>query len=263
MANEPDGARGADFPDEGVAVVIGGSGGIGRATCARLAAMGCDVALTYRSNEATARDASAIIEGHGRRAETTALDITDADATKAYLAGIAERHGRIHTVVVATGANMRMAYVADIPVQEFQDTIRNDLFSFFNVIHAAIPHLRAGGGGAIVALSSAAMVHFSPMDVLSIGPKGGIESVVRAIAREEGRNGIRANSVALGVIDAGLMDRLWDGLSPEFERKMRTGNALKRIGSAEEAADAVTFLASARASYITGQRLVLDGGYSI
>ena len=72
-----------------------------------------------------------------------------------------------------------------------------------------------------------------------------------------------ANSVALGVIDAGLMDRLWAGLSPEFEKKMRSGNALKRIGTAEEAADAVVFLASSRAAFITGQRLVLDGGYSI
>lgn len=253
----------SDFPDHGIAVVIGGSGGIGQAVCAKLAAAGCDVALTYRGNLAKAQTAADSVRAAGRRAETTALDITDSDATKKYLAGLVETYGRIHTVVVATGANMRMAYVADIPVAEFQDTIRNDLFSFFNVIHAAIPHLRAGGGGAIVALSSAAMVHFSPMDVLSIGPKGGIESLVRAVAREEGRNRIRANSVALGVIDAGLMDRLWDGLSPEFEKKMRNGNALKRIGTATEAADAVTFLASARSSYITGQRLVLDGGYSI
>lgn len=252
----------ADFP-EGIAVVIGGSGGIGREVCRRLAECGSDVAITYRSNRAPAEDAAAMVEGLGRKSHLAALDITDADATKAYLEGLAAEFGRIHTVVVATGANMRMAYVAEIGIQEFQDTIRNDLFSFFNVVHATIPIMRAGGGGAIVAMSSAAMIHFSPKDLLSTGPKGGVDSIMRAVAREEGRYGIRANSIGLGVIDAGLMDRLWDGLSPEFEAKMRNGNALKRIGTAGEAADAVVFLASSRASYITGQRLVLDGGYSI
>lgn len=252
----------SDFP-AGVAVVIGGSGGIGKASCVRLAECGCDVALTYRGNAKAAGEAAVAVEKLGRKAQATQLDITDAKATAAYLKEVQTSFGRIHTLVVATGADMRLSYVADISVEEWQNTIRNDLFGFFNVLQPALPLLRAGGGGAIVALSSAAMVHYSPMDVLSIGPKGGIESLVRAVAREEGRNGIRANSVALGVIDAGLMDRLWAGLSPEFEKKMRTGNALKRIGTAEEAADAVVFLASSRAAFITGQRLVLDGGYSI
>lgn len=252
----------ADFP-EGVAVVIGGSGGIGREVCRRLAESGSDVAITYRSNRAPAEEAAGIVEGLGRKSHLAALNITDAEATQAYLDGLVEQFGRVHTVVVATGANMRMAYVAEIGIEEFQNTIRNDLFSFFNVVKATIPIMRAGGGGAIVAMSSAAMVHFSPKDLLSTGPKGGVESIVRAVAREEGRFNIRANSIGLGVIDAGLMDRLWQDLSPEYEAKMRNGNALKRIGTAAEAADAVVFLASARSSYITGQRLVLDGGYSI
>lgn len=252
----------ADFPD-GVAVVIGGSGGIGKDVCRRLAECASHVALTYRTRESSAREVAAAVRSLGREARVAQLDIADVEATRTFLADVAKAFGRIHTVVVATGADMRLAYVADVKVEEWQETIRNDLFGFFNVVHAALPHLRQGAGGAIVALSSAAMVHYSPMDILSIGPKGGIESLVRAIAREEGRYGIRANSVALGVIDAGLMDRLWEGLSPDFEKKMRTGNALKRIGTAAEAADAVVFLASSRASFITGQRLVLDGGYAI
>jgi NAD(P)-dependent dehydrogenase (short-subunit alcohol dehydrogenase family) len=252
----------SDFP-AGVAVVIGGSGGIGREICRRLAECRSDVALTYRKNADPARETAAAIESLGCRAHVSALDITDTKAVAAHLNDVASRFARIHTVIVATGADMRMVYVAKLGVEEFQATIKNDLFGFFNVIHAVLPHLRGGGGGAIVAMSSAAMVHFSPMDILSTGPKGGVESLVRAIAREEGRNGIRANSIGLGVIDAGLMDRLWKDLTPEYAAKMRNGNALKRIGTPQEAADAAVFLASSRASFITGQRLVLDGGYSI
>jgi NAD(P)-dependent dehydrogenase (short-subunit alcohol dehydrogenase family) len=100
--------------------------------------------------------------------------------------------------------------------------------------------------------------------VLSVAPKAAIEALVRGIASEEGRFGIRANSVALGVIEAGIFLRL-EGVDfdPEWVEAARNNTALKRFGTAEEVANAVVFLASARASYVTGQMLVLDGGYSI
>ena len=138
----------------------------------------------------------------------------------------------------------------------------NDAVGFFNAVKLLLPHLRAGGGGSIVALSSAAMARHSPMDILSTGPKGAIESVVRAVAREEGRYKIRANSVGLGAFDTGLMDRVWAHLSPKVAEAMHKGPPLGRIGKADEAADAIVFLASNRSGYTTGQRLVLDGGFS-
>jgi len=250
-----------DFP-AGFAVVIGGSGGIGKAACIRLAECGCDVALTYRSREAPAEEVAQQVRDLGRRAMTRRLDLTDTQATRAFYEAAAAGLGRLHTVVVATGADIRMSYVADVEAEEWKRTIDNDLVGFFNAVKFSLPLLRAGGGGSIVALSSAAIVRHCPMDILSTGPKGGIEALVRAVAREEGRHNIRANAVALGVIDAGLMDRVWPQLPAAAAEAMRTGSPLRRIGTPDEVADAIAFLASPRSGFTTGQRLVLDGGYS-
>lgn len=252
----------AEFPAEGVAIVIGGSGGIGKVVCERLAQCGVDVALTYHSNANKAAEVAGVVEAHGRRADSQPLDLTDPAAVELYYKDIVARFGRIHTLVVATGANIRMDFVSNIGVDEWRDTIMNDAVGFFNAVKLLLPHLRAGGGGSIVALSSAAMARHSPMDILSTGPKGAIESVVRAVAREEGRYKIRANSVGLGAFDTGLMDRVWAHLSPKVAEAMHKGPPLGRIGKADEAADAIVFLASNRSGYTTGQRLVLDGGFS-
>jgi len=250
-----------EFP-EGAAVVIGGSGGIGRAVCVKLAECGCDVAFTYQKNLAAANETAEMIKALGQRAYVQQLDLTDDVATQQFYAEAASEFSRLHSLIVATGADIRMSYLAEVEVDEWRQTILNDVVGFFIAVKFIIPHLRAGGGGSIVGLSSAAIVRHAPLDILSTGPKGSVESMVRAIAREEGRSNIRANCVALGVIDIGLMDRVWDQLPPKTAETWRTGTPLRRIGTAQEAAEAIVFLASSRSSFTTGQRLVLDGGYS-
>lgn len=262
IQNAPAAGFYAEFPKDGVAVVIGGSGGIGEVVCTRLAQCGCDVALTYRSNATKAAEVATKLQAMGARTDTQALDLTDPAAVERYYADIVQRFGRIHTLIVSTGADIRMDYLFNIGVDEWRETIMNDSIGFFNAVKLILPHMRAGGGGSIVALSSAAMARHSPMDILSTGPKGSIESVVRAVAREEGRYQIRANSVGLGAMDAGLMDRVWGHLSDKVAEAMHKGPPLGRIGTADEAADAIVFLASSRSAYTTGQRLVLDGGFS-
>jgi NAD(P)-dependent dehydrogenase (short-subunit alcohol dehydrogenase family) len=250
------------FPD-GVAVVIGGSGGLGQAVCGRLADHGTDVALSYRSNEAAARAAVEAIERAGRQAHAGRADLTDADGVARLFAEVAERFGRIHTVVTATGADISMVFVSEIMPEEWRRTIDGDLTGFYNVTRAALPLLRQGGGGSIVALTSAGLVRHPAKDILSTVPKAGIEAMIRGIAREEGRYGIRANAVALGVIDAGLFHRLEERVSKEFVEAMKRNTALRRFGTADEAADATVFLASSAAAYITGHSLTVDGGYSV
>ena len=252
----------AEFPRDGAAVVIGGSGGIGAVVCKRLAQCGCDVALTYRNNARKGAEVAAMVEGLGRQADAQQLDLTVPETVATYYQHVIDRFSRIHTLIVSTGADMRMDYLFNIEVDEWRDTIMNDAVGFFNAVKLVLPHMRAGGGGSIIALSSAAMARHSPMDILSTGPKGSIESVVRAVAREEGRYNIRANSVGLGAMDGGLMDRVWAHISEKAAEGMRHGTPLGRIGKTDEAADAIVFLASSRSGYTTGQRLVLDGGFS-
>jgi NAD(P)-dependent dehydrogenase (short-subunit alcohol dehydrogenase family) len=249
------------FPD-GVALVLGASGGIGRAICEAFGRRGVDVALSYRSNAAAAEEIAAGLAADGRQALAVRIDTADAAGVGRGLEEARVRFGRIHSVVYAVGADISMAYVADVDPEEWRRTIESDLNGFFHVAKAAIPLLRNGGGGSIVAITTAGMDRHPPMDILSVAPKAGIEALVRGIAREEGRRNIRANTVAPGVIDAGLLHRLTPQVTPQFVEAMKRNTALRRFGTAEEVAEVVVFLASAQAGYITGQRIVVDGGYS-
>lgn len=255
MANE------ALFPD-GAAVVIGGSGGIGRAVCEGLLEAGCDIAFTYRSNREAAEQVVASAKALGRRAHAAPLDLTDRAGTSEFVESVATTFGKIHTLVLATGADISMTYTADIDPEEWDRTLAADLTGTFNVMRATLPHLRQGGG-SVIAMTSAGLKRHPQQDILSVVPKAGVEALVRGIAREEGRYGIRANAIALGVIDTGLFHRLTERLTPQFVEAMRSNTALRRFGTAREAADLAIFLASTKATFITGQSIALDGGFSV
>lgn len=252
-----------EFPS-GVAVVIGGSGGVGRAICKRLAQSGADVLLTYRGNREAAEAAANDVRSFGRTADITALTIEDAAGVKAMIDGAAAKYKRIHTVVYAAGPHVPQIYVSQIEPDQWRKIIDTDVNGFFNVVHAARPHLCAQGGGSLVVISTAGLTRYPPRDALSIAPKGAVEALMRAVAREEGRHGFRANAVALGVIEAGMFHRLKDTeYTPEFVEIMRNNIAMKRFGKPEEVAEAAVFFASSRSSYITGQTLTIDGGYTL
>lgn len=246
----------------GLAVVIGGSGGIGREICRRLAACGADVALTYRSNPAAAEAVAAEVTATGRSARIGAMDLVDEASVSGFFAKLAETGTTISSVIVATGADISMDYVGKVDPAEWQQVIDGDLNGFFRVTQAALPHLRKSGG-SLTAMTSAGIVRHAHRDILSIAPKAAIESLIRAVAREEGRFGIRANSVALGPIDAGLLHRLATRVPESFMDAVHGNTALRRAGTATEAADAAVFLASCAASYITGVSLTVDGGFSV
>lgn len=251
----------SNFP-AGAAFVLGGSGGIGSSICEVFARQGVDVAISYRNNAAAAESLAARIAAMGRRAAAVRVDAGEPQSVERGLKEAHERLGGIHSVVYATGADISMAYIADVDPAEWRRTIDGDLNGFFNVVKGALPLLRAGGGGTVIAVTSAGLDRHPPMDILSVAPKAGIEALIRGIAREEGRYNIRANTVAPGVIDAGLFHRLTPQLTPQFVEAMKRNTALRRFGSAEEVAAVVVFLASTPAAYVTGQRITVDGGYS-
>ena len=247
---------------EGVALVVGGSGGIGRAVCEGLFEAGCDVALTYRNNAQAADKVVQTGKRQGRQVYAATLDLTDREATHTLVEDVAKRFGGIHTLVLATGADISMTYCSQIDPLEWDRTIAGDLTGAFNITLATLPYLRQGGG-SIVAMTSAGLKRHPQKDILSVVPKAGLEALLRGIAREEGRFGIRANAIALGVIDTGLFHRLTDRLTPDFIESMQRNTALGRFGTPEEAADLAVFLASSRSSFVTGQSIALDGGFSV
>lgn len=252
-----------DFP-EGVALVIGGSGGQGAAICEAFARAGSDIVLTYHRNEQRAREVVERVQALGRQAEMVQLSIGDAQQVKTVIDKVASAK-RIHTVVVGAGSDIKQPFIRDITPEDWKAVVDADVNGFFNIVHYSLPYLKQAGGGSYVHISSAGLHRWPERDALSVAPKASIEWLIKGIAKEEGRFGIRANSVAIGVIDAGIFHRLWsEGVFDEpWKEAVQAGLCVKRWGTAEEVAHATVFLASNQAAYTTGQILSVDGGYGV
>lgn len=167
--------------------------------------------------------------------------------------------------MVAAGSDIPQLMIRDVSPEEWRQVMDSDVNGFFNVVHASLPHIKAAGGGSYVHISSAGLHKWPERDVLSVVPKASIEWLIQGLAKEEGAFGIRANSVAIGVINAGIFKRLWaDGTFDEaWKDAVQAGLCIKRWGEPEEVAHAVVYLASKRAAYVTGQMLSVDGGYGV
>ncbi|MEX1008790.1 MAG: SDR family oxidoreductase [Acidimicrobiia bacterium] len=248
----------------GAAVVTGGSGGLGSVVARMLAARGSDVALTYRSNGDAAAAVVADVKGEGRRARAWQLDLVDAEATRDTLAQIAEQFGGIHALVHAAGPHVPQIHLSRVDPAQFRQHVEEEVVAFFNLVHPALTFLR-DTQGSIVAVTTAATRRYPVRDGLSAGPKGAIETLVRAFAAEEGRYGVRANCVGPGMLTDGMAARLIaSGDLDDAALEVTIRNiALRRFGEASDVAEAVCFLASDRARFITGQLLAVDGGYGI
>ncbi|MFT6396781.1 MAG: NAD(P)-dependent dehydrogenase (short-subunit alcohol dehydrogenase family) [Bradymonadia bacterium] len=158
-----------------------------------------------------------------------------------------------------------MDYTSRIPPEELVEMLTIEAGGFSRICHAAIPHLRRTAGG-IVAVTSAALNRHVPKDTLSTAPKAAIEAMVRALAREEGRFGVRANSVRVGVVDGGMFHHFAgsDGAIDEAWVSAATENvALRRLGTPDEVGAVIAFLLSAGATYVSGQAIAVDGGFAI
>ncbi|MFA4927978.1 MAG: SDR family NAD(P)-dependent oxidoreductase [Patulibacter sp.] len=246
-----------------VAAVTGASGGIGRAIAIRLAAGGATVAVSARSPDGGAETVR-LIEAAGGRAEFTPVDVSDSSAVAAWISGVAERHGRLDQLVNNAGINGRSARLEEYDVAEFERVIATNLLGTFYAVHAAIPIMRAAGGGAIVNLGSTASLQGYGMLAGYTASKHGLLGLTKSIALENADVPIRVNCVCPGPVDTPLMqgiERLVNPDDPAAARDMFAGTtALKRYGRAEEIAEVVHFLLDERSGYVTGTAISVDGG---
>lgn len=248
---------------QGVAIVAGGSGGIGAEICVALAKAGSNVALTYRTNESAANLVSARVRYKGVQAVTERVDLTDFEAVRSFVDRVKDKFGRIHSVVYASGPDLHVHFISQLPPAEWRRIMDADVNGCFHLVRAALPHLRQGRGGSLLAVTTAATRRFPVRDVLSAAPKALIETLFQGIDKEEGRFNIRANCVGPGWINTKMAMEVAGEMKKEQFDAIIKSLPLRRLGRPEEIAEAALFLLSSKASFITGQCLAVDGGLQL
>jgi 3-oxoacyl-[acyl-carrier protein] reductase len=239
---------------ERIALVVGGSRGIGRAIAVRLAQSGFDLWLTYHRRAEAAQDVKQEVEGMGRRCEVLAFDAANYEETHAALAPRAEQVPP-YAVIYNTGIARDNLAVWMTP-EEWQSVLRTNLDGFFNVTRAVLFPMLREKRGRIVAISSTSGQIGQAGQMNYSAAKAGLIGAIKALAREVGRKNILVNAVAPGVIET----EMTDGLPRE---QILPLIPLQRFGRAEEVASVVNFLCTEDPLYVHGQVIVVNGGLAI
>jgi meso-butanediol dehydrogenase/(S,S)-butanediol dehydrogenase/diacetyl reductase len=239
-----------------VALITGAASGIGAATARRFAAEGARVMLGD-VDEAGLAAVAEQIDGSGEAVGTHAADVSDRAQVEALTAAAVERFGRLDIVFNNAGVGT-YGKTPDRDPDAWHRVIDVDLHSVFYGCRAAIPHLRAAGGGAIVNTASISGLFGDYGLAAYSAAKGAVVNYTRTAAIDHARENIRINAVCPGPIDTTLTAPLM--AHPKLSADYRELIPMGRVGRAEEVAGAVVFLASEDASYVTGAMIVVDGG---
>jgi len=249
-----------------VAIVSGSGEGIGRSSALALAGDGADIALGGRRPEQLERVAGEV-RALGRRALCVPTDIGDPDRCRALVARTVEAFGRLDAVVNVAALSVDEARVEDADRADWERALAVNLFGTMEVSRAALPHLRAAGGGAIVQIGTLSTRTTPPRLAPYVSAKLAMMGASQTLAREVGREGIRVNVVVPGYVTGPHLDVLFAGYAARrgvsFEQVFADASAqsvLGRIPSPDDVAEAVLFLASPRSAGITGIQIDVNAG---
>lgn len=243
---------------EEVAWVTGSSTGIGRATGLRLAEEGCNVAVHYGSSEDEAREVAEGIRAAGRDALLVQGDVANASDVRRMAREIEEHYGRLDILVNNAGSMVERASLEEMTEDVWDRIMDVNLKSVYLCSQAVLPAMKRRGRGRILNVSSIAARDGGSVNSLAYAAaKGGVSTMTRTMAKGLAQDGILVNAVAPGRIDTPFHDQF---SSPERRQEKARSIPLEREGTPEEIAEAIVFLVSPKANYITGEVLEVNGG---
>ncbi|WP_210491979.1 3-oxoacyl-ACP reductase FabG [Patulibacter sp. SYSU D01012] len=238
-------------PEDGCALVTGGSGAIGAATVRALAADGWPVVVHYGRGAERAEAVVAAVRDAGGTAQAIAADLADPDAPAKLLTDATEALGPVRVLVNNAGIT-RDNLAMQLTDEDWQSVVDVDLTAAFRLIRPALKTMIRGRWGRIVNVSSVIALRNNPGQANYAAAKAGLLGLTRSVAAEVARRGVTVNAVAPGFVESEMTEGLLDDLIAHIPAR--------RAGQPEEVAAAIRFLASPEASYVTGSTLVVDGG---
>jgi len=241
-----------------IAIVTGGSRGIGRATSVALAQAGALVLVNYRSNEEAARETVRLIEEAGGQAERVAFDVADPDSVDQHIKEVATRHGRIDILVNNAGISIDQLLLR-VSAKDLEMTWATNVNGAVYCAKACIRPMMKNRWGRIINLSSVVAESGNAGQAVYASSKAALLGLTRSLAREYASRGITVNAVSPGFIETDMTADLPDAARQGIVDQTPLG----RIGRPEEVAAAVVFLASEEAGYITGQVVRVNGGMHV
>lgn len=243
--------------DGKVALVTGGSRGIGKAIALKFASEGADVVFTYLSNKAAAEQTEQELGQFGHRVKAYASDASSFESTHELVKQVIEDFSRIDILVNNAGIT-RDTLLMRMTEQQWDEVLNGNLKSAFNFTHAVVPLMARQRAGSIISLSSVVGIAGNAGQANYAASKAGIIALSTSVAKEMGSRNVRCNCIAPGFIDTDMTSSLPEELRKEWAKTI----PLRRCGTPEEVANVALFLASDLSSYVTGQVIHCCGGMS-